>query len=171
MAKRAIGGEARSRMVRICRGVVVRQMASRTNGGCTSVDPVEMALPARCPDMSACKLKDCLAVSKERGPPGSRRVATDAISRQARGMPRISRYIVLLLVARHALYRGTRILTVDVTLRADSGKMCTGQRKRRPVVIERRRTPGGGRMAPCTVRRETRTMLRIRRRIVLCYVT
>ena len=72
----------------------------------------------------------------------------------ARRVLRCHGSVVLLLVARQALCRGTRVLTVDVTLRADSGKMCPGQRKRRLVVIKRRRTPGGGRMAPCTVRRE-----------------
>ena len=151
MAERAVGGEARSWVVRISCRVVVRQMASRTDGGRTGIDPVQMALSARCPDMSARKLKDRLPVIKERRPPGSRRVATDAIGRQARGMPRISRCAVLLLVACYALYRGTRVLIVYVTVGVHSSKMCPRQRKCRLVVIERRRTPRSGRVAPCTV--------------------
>ena len=81
------------------------------------------------------------------------------------------RSVVLLLVTCHALYRGTRVLTIDVAVCADPCKMRPRQRKRRLVVIERRRTPPSRRMAPCTICRETRTMLRIGRRIVLCHVT
>ncbi len=95
-------------------------------------------------------------VIESRSCPSRRGMASRARSRETRRcVIRIRRAVVVRLVATHARCRQRRVVVVHVAIGAGHGRVRTGQRERRRVVIERRSAPVCCAVAGIARRRET----------------
>lgn len=87
--------------------------------------------------------------------PGGRGMASVACSREpGRRVIGIRGRLVVGLVARIAIRRDCGVVVVDVAIGAGHGCVCSGQRERSVVVIERGRLPGSRVVAKFALLRE-----------------
>jgi len=127
MADRAVRGETRLHMVRVCRCLIiglVTRIAIRRRPGKFSVD---VALRARNIYVRPGQRKHRLRVIEDRACPRRRRVADGAVGRETRlHVVRICRPVVVLNVAGVAIRRRPGKSPVDVALRARDAHMSAG---------------------------------------------
>ena len=156
VAKLAICGKSRCRVIRVVRGAVIREVAPDACAHGSGVHPVEVAGSARCGRVHTGQLEWRAAMVECRWPPGSRRVAPRAGRWQAGRMSGVCRCNVLRLVAAETLQREAHILTVRMAVRARTRNMRTGEGEHGPAVIKCCRAPGRGRVAQRALRGEER---------------
>lgn len=129
-------------MIRICRALIVLQVATHANRSHQVVVPILVAIGTLQFGVCACKWESTLRVVKRRGLPRRRAVAHGTVCGEScRDVVRVRRPLIILNVTARACRARKIEIAIQVAVGALQLGVCASKRKSDCGVIERRRLP------------------------------